>query len=269
MKIGFIGAGKMARALAAGMVHQKLAAPLDIFASARTDSSRDQFLSAFPNDKPRWTTDNLDVMAQSDVVVLAVKPQMFAVVLPPLADAARGKLIISVAAGLPLARLRGWLGADARLVRAMPNTPCLVGFGATAYAFGPDITEADEIVVRQILGATGLAVQVEEEQINAVTALSGSGPAYFFHILDGLIEGAVAQGLPVALARTLALQTALGSVKMMELTGEDPNVLAAQVKSPGGTTMAGCAVLESRGLHEMLLETVAAARQRADELGAA
>jgi pyrroline-5-carboxylate reductase len=267
MIIGFVGAGKMALALAQGLVKNGVVPAANLIAYARTDASRERFLNGFSDAiKPSWAKNALEAAKVADLVVLSVKPQQFAEVLPPLKEACAGKLVLSIAAGITLKTIESMLDSTSRIVRAMPNTPSLVGAGASAYAGGHRVTEADYLLIKKILSAVGHAVQVEESHMNAVTALSGSGPAYIFMVIEALIEAGVEQGLSVPLARTLAVQTVLGAAKMVEVTGEEPSKLADMVKSPGGTTVAGCAVLENGGLHALFTKAVAAAKVRADEL---
>lgn len=267
MKIGFIGAGKMARALATGLVQGGVAPAGSLLCSSRTEESGRAFLDLFPEPKPRWFADNAALVREIDLAVLALKPQQFAAALPPLRDAAPGRLFLSVAAGVSLAAIARDLGPGARLIRAMPNTPIQIGSGASVYAPGPGATAADLALVERILAASGLAWRVEESQIDAITALSGSGPAYVFHFLDALIRAAVNLGLPEKLARELALQTVLGSAQLAAQSPLAPLELAAQVKSPRGTTLAGCAVLEENdALNALMARCLAAARARAGAL---
>lgn len=265
MKIGFIGAGKMARALAGGLVHGQIAPAGEIACSSRTAESGRPFLDLLPG--THWQGDNIGLMRDSDLVILALKPQQFADTLPPLRDASAGKLILSLAAGITLAKIGGWLHPTARLVRAMPNTPMQIGRGASVYAAGPGATGADLALIERVLGSAGRAWRVEENQIDAATALSGSGPAYVFHFIDALMRAAVPLGLEEKLARELALQTVLGSAELAAQSPLAPLELAAQVKSPRGTTLAGCAVLEENdALNLLMARTLAAAKARAEAL---
>jgi pyrroline-5-carboxylate reductase len=265
MKIGFLGAGKMARALAAGLINGDIAKAGDIACSSRSAESSRAFVDLLPG--ARWIGENGELFRSSDLVVLALKPQQMAEALPPLRDASAGRLVLSLAAGVTLSRLASWLAPSARLVRAMPNTPMQIGCGASVYAAGPGATEADLALVHRVLTAAGQAWRVDEAQIDAVTALSGSGPAYVFHFLDALIQAAVGLGLGEELARPLALQTLLGSARLAAQSGLAPLELAAQVKSPGGTTLAGCAVLEKdNALADLMACCLAAAKARAEEL---
>ena len=265
MKIGFLGAGKMARALAAGLVRSGLVLPGEITVSSRTTDSSRAFVDFLPG--TRWIGENGELLRTADLVVLAIKPQQMAHALPLLRDASAGKLILSLAAGVSLAQLAGWLAPTARIVRAMPNTPMQIGRGASVYAAGANATAEDLDLVGRVLASAGSAWRVEEAQIDAITALSGSGPAYVFHFLDALIRGGVALGLDEKLARELALQTVLGSAELAAQSNLAPLELAAQVKSPRGTTLAGCAVLEENdALNELMVRCLAAAKARAEAL---
>jgi pyrroline-5-carboxylate reductase len=196
MIIGFIGAGVMARALGNGLVQGGGFSAKDLICSAPTVADGQPFLDQFPGS--RWTPSNREVVQASDLTILAVKPQVLAEAMAELKEISSGKLFLSIAAGVTLEKIRGWLAPTARVVRAMPNTPMQVGAGASVYAGGPNVTEADLALVHRILSAAGKAWPVEENQIDTVTALSGSGPAYVFHFMDALIRGAVALGLPEA-----------------------------------------------------------------------
>ena len=189
-----------------------------------------------------------------------------------LADAAEmaagaPRLVISIAAGVTLAALEAAVAENFRIIRAMPNTPALVGHGAAGYCLGSRATPADAATAQALLGAVGLAVQVPERLMDAVTGLSGSGPAYIYLIIEALADGGVRAGIPRADAARLAAQTVLGSAAMVLETGEHPAVLKDMVTSPGGTTLAGLAVLERHGVRSALIEAVTAAAGRAAELG--
>ncbi|MCE0497934.1 MAG: pyrroline-5-carboxylate reductase [Methylacidiphilales bacterium] len=265
MIVGFIGAGKMARALASGLVRGGVITAGRLICSSRTEKSGGPFLNLLPGAK--WTSDNEALVTESDLVILAIKPQVFSEVLPTLREGSAGKLFLSLAAGVTLEKIAGWLHSTARVVRAMPNTPMQIGAGASAYAGGAMVTEADYDLVQGILSAAGKAWRVEEEQMDAITALSGSGPAYVFHFIDALTKGGVALGLPEKLAYDLALQTVLGSAELAAGSKLAPLELAAQVKSPRGTTLAGCAVLEEHdALEKLMAKCLAAAKTRAEEL---
>ena len=265
MKIGFLGAGKMARALAGALVHNGVAQAGDLTCSSRTTESSRAFADFLPG--ARWIGENAELVRSSDLVILALKPQQMATALPLLREASAGRLILSLAAGITLAQLAAWLAPTARLVRAMPNMPLQVGRGASVYTAGPRATEADLALVDRVLAAGGKAWRVEEHQIDTITALSGSGPAYVFHFLDALIRAATALGLDEKLARELAAQTLLGSAELAAQSTLAPLELAAQVKSPGGTTLAGCAVLEENdALNQLMALCLAVAKARAEAL---
>ena len=265
MKIGFLGAGKMARALATGIVRGGVAAAGEITCSSRSMDSSRAFAEFLPG--TRWIGENVELVRSSDLVILAIKPQQMPEALPPLREAGSGKLILSLAAGVTLAQLASWLQPTARLVRAMPNVPMQIGQGASVFAAGPGATDADLALVDRVLASAGKAWRVEEKQIDTITALSGSGPAYVFHFLDALIRGAVALGLEEKLARELAIQTVLGSAELAAQSSLSPLDLAAQVKSPRGTTLAGCAVLEDHdALNDLMARCLAAAKARAEAL---
>jgi pyrroline-5-carboxylate reductase len=265
MIIGFLGAGVMARALGKGLVAGRVAPARDLLCSAPTAPEGRPFLDLLPGSG--WTADNTELVRRADLVILAIKPQVFPQALPALRAASAGKLFLSIAAGTSLEKIRGWLDSSARVVRAMPNTPMQIGLGASVYAGDTHVTEADYALVHRILSSAGKAWRVEESQIDAVTALSGSGPAYVFHFIDALLRGGIALGLPEELARGLALQTVLGSAQLAAQSPLVPLDLAEQVKSPRGTTLAGCAVLEENGaLNSLVARCLAAAKDRAEAL---
>lgn len=212
--------------------------------------------------------DNAAVAAAADIVFLSIKPQHMSEVLEGL----RGKLthrhlVISVAAGVPLSRMSEALGPGPRLVPVMPNTPCLVGQGAAGYCLGPGTTADDVAIVERLLSSVGRAYLLDERLLDAVTGLSGSGPAYVCVMIEALADGGVRVGLPRQVAQDLAVQTVLGTAAMILKTGEHPAVLKDQVASPGGTTIAGLAALEAGGLRSALIAAVEAATARLRELG--
>ena len=265
MTIGFIGAGVMARALGKGLVQGGIVPATDLICSAPTSQDGQPFLDLLRG--ARWTARNDEVVRESDLTILAVKPQVLPEAMATLSEISAGKLFLSIAAGVTLEKIGGWLHPTARVVRAMPNTPMQVGEGASVYAGGPNVTEADLALVHRILSAAGKAWRVEEKQIDTITALSGSGPAYVFHFMDALIRGAVALGLPEDLAKDLTIQTVLGSSQLAAQSKLSPLELATQVKSPKGTTLAGCAVLEENdALNQLMARCVEVARNRAEAL---
>jgi pyrroline-5-carboxylate reductase len=265
MIIGFIGAGVMARALGKGLVDGGIAPSKNLICSAPTRQEGQPFLDLFPGS--RWTADNAEVVRESDLVIIAVKPQVIADAMSMLREVSAGKLFLSIAAGVAIEKIQGWLHPTARVIRSMPNTPMQIGAGASVYAGGPNANEADLALAERVLSSAGKAWRVDEGQIDTVTALSGSGPAYVFHFIEALIRGGVALGLPEKLARDLAIQTVAGSAQLAAQSNFAPMELAAQVKSPKGTTLAGCAVLEDRdALNDLIAHCMAAAKSRAEAL---
>jgi len=209
----------------------------------------------------------ISALAGSDVILLCTKPHDVAAALKQAAACAeKPVLVISIAAGITLAALEAAAG-KMRVIRAMPNTPALVGKGAAAYCLGSTATRDDAATAARLLGAVGLAVEVPERLMDAVTGLSGSGPAYVYLVIEALADGGVRSGLPRADALKLAAQTVLGAATMVMETGEHPAVLKDMVTSPGGTTIAGLAELEGHGLRAALIDAVTAATRRAAELG--
>jgi len=265
-KIGFIGAGQMARALAAGFVRAKLALAEQILAADPSRPALEAFAAQVPG--ARILPDNAAVATEADLVWLAVKPQQVpAAIAEVRAALTPQKLVISIAAGVRLATLAEGLGKNVRLVRVMPNTPCLVGQSASGYSLGPRATEADAQLVGRLLTAVGLALPLEEKLLDAVTGLSGSGPAFVYLMIEALSDGGVRMGLPRDVSLALAAQTLRGAAQMVLETGEHPAVLKDRVTSPGGTTIAGLQVLEAGGLRGNLIAAVEAATRRSIELG--
>jgi pyrroline-5-carboxylate reductase len=214
------------------------------------------------------TADNARVAAQSEILVLAVKPQQMAGALTELRPhIAPGKLVVSVAAGVRLAQLAEGLADGVRLVRVMPNAPALVGCGASAYSLGPGAAPADAERVKKIIAGVGVTFEVDEKLLDAVTGLSGSGPAFVCVVIEALSDGGVRMGLPRAVATALAVQTVRGTAEMLAASGDHPAALKDRVASPGGTTIAGLAALETHGLRGALIAAVEAATRRSVELG--
>lgn len=262
--IGFIGAGQMARALASGFVTAGLVPGSRIVAADPFEAAKNEFKVAVAGS--RVADSNPQVAREADIVFLATKPQQLAAALADLQSEAAGKLVVSIAAGVTLKSLSERL-PQARLVRVMPNTPCLIGQSASGYCVGPRATADDGELVSQLLGAVGLAFAVEEKLLDAVTGLSGSGPAFVYVMIEALSDGGVRMGLPRDIALALAAQTVRGAAQMVLETGEHPGVLKDRVASPGGTTIAGLQSMESRGVRGALIEAVEAATRRSIELG--
>lgn len=263
-RFGFIGAGKMATALAHGLTAAKLTAGDRILAYDPFPAAAADFTTACGG---QIAHSNAAAALAADVVVLAVKPQQMAGVMHELHGKVDGKLIVSVAAGVTLATLASGLGSGARYIRVMPNTPCLVGRGASAFALGHGATPADAELTAQMLGAVGRAYRLEEKLLDAVTGLSGSGPAFVYVMIEALADGGVRMGLPRDVALGLAAQTVCGAATMVLETGLHPGVLKDQVTSPGGTTIAGLQALETGAVRGDLMAAVEAAARRSAELG--
>lgn len=264
-RIGLIGAGQMAQALAAGFVRAGLATPERIVAADPAPAVQERFRAAVPG--ARLLEGNPQVVENADVVFLATKPQVLPAVFEQLRGAPKtDKLFVSIAAGVTLARLAEGLGST-RIIRVMPNTPCLIGRSAAAYALGLGATPADADLVEQLLRSVGYAVRVEERLLDAVTGLSGSGPAFVYLMIEALADGGVRMGLPRDTALALAAHTVRGAAEMVLETGQHPSVLKDQVASPGGTTIAGLALLEERATRGALIAAVEAAARRSVELG--
>jgi pyrroline-5-carboxylate reductase len=268
VRVGFLGGGAMGEALAAGVL--AAGARREHVHAADPDPARrkqlEQALGIAAGD------DNASVVEASDVVVLAVKPGLVAGVLGALGGpgerALARPLWVSIAAGVPLAALAAALPAGARIVRAMPNTPALVRAGATAFVASSACSAADRALARTLFEAVGSAWEAPSEALlDAVTGLSGSGPAYVFVFLEALSDAGVRMGLPRDAATALAIQTVLGAAKLAQLTGRHPAALKDQVTSPGGTTIAGLERLEAHGFRAAVHEAVAAATRRSKELG--
>jgi pyrroline-5-carboxylate reductase len=265
-RVGFIGAGQMATALGEGFVRAGLVNPANLVAADPSPEACERFAKATGGTSGKC---NLEAAQGAEVLFLAVKPQQMATVAAELkGKIAQETLVISIAAGTRLATLEQGLGQNLRLVRVMPNTPCLVGQGASAYCLGGRATNEDGELVEQLLSAVGLAVAVEEKMLDAVTGLSGSGPAFVYVIIEALSDGGVRMGLPRAIAAALAAQTVLGAAQMVRTTGEHPGVLKDRVASPGGTTIAGPLALEQAGLRGGLMAAVEAATRRSIEMAA-
>ncbi len=264
MKIGFIGCGKMGAALARGVLSSGACAPGDVLACDRV---ADAAAALAADTGVRIAAGPRDVAAGSDVALLCVKPDDAPAALAEAAPKLAGKLLVSIAAGLTLAALQA-AAPGSRVVRVMPNTGALVRQGASAYAAGPGVTDADATAVAKIFSSVGLAFAVKESLLDAVTGLSGSGPAYVYLFIEALSDGGVQMGLPRDLATRLAVQTVAGAAAMVAGTAMHPALLREMVTSPGGTTIAGLAELERAGLRSGVIGAVRAATERSRELGA-
>ena len=282
MKLGFIGGGKMAAALIKGVLKSGLCAPADITVSDVHAPSAEKLRA---DTGVTVAASNAELVGASDAIVLAVKPgdalaAIQGVTTQQMESSMRwawqsgsagngGKLLISIVAGLSIATLEKAAGEKLRIIRVMPNTPALVLAGASAFATGTQATEEDAEIAQKIFGGVGIAVRVKESLLDAVTGLSGSGPAYVYTVIEALADGGVLMGLPRDLALQLAAKTVAGAAEMVLQTGLHPAVLRDQVASPGGTTIAGIEALEAGGLRAALIAAVRAATERSAALGAA
>jgi pyrroline-5-carboxylate reductase len=264
--IGFVGAGNMAEAMIRGLLRGEDFAPADVSASGPREERMRELREGYGIEA---TIDNR-VPAASQIVVLSVKPQILSRVLDEVADSiSPDALVISIAAGVPVTAIQSRLASGARVVRAMPNTPALVEAAATAIAGGEHARESDLDDAKRIFDAIGLTVILEESQLDAVTGLSGSGPAYVFLILEALSDAGVKVGLSRRTSQLLAAQTLLGSAKLLLETNEHPGRLKDMVTSPGGTAITGLHTLENGGVRTTLMNAVEAATRRSRELGEA
>jgi pyrroline-5-carboxylate reductase len=266
LRVGFIGAGNMAEALARGVLSAKLLRPDQLCATdpalARQALFRDLGIQVH--------AEAGEVLRDAEQIWLCVKPQQAVAVLSSLAAewSVERHVLISICAGLPIAKLAAPLPEGARIVRVMPNTPMLVGSGACGLSAGPTARPSDVETTRRLLDSCAVTTVVPEAQMDAVTAVSGSGPAYFFYLLEALIEGGIAEGLSAADARELAVQTCLGAAQLARESHEEVALLRQKVTSPGGTTQAALEVLEASGVKANWVAAVRRAAQRSRELGA-
>lgn len=262
MKIGFIGAGQMARALAKGFVSSGLVAASDIMAADCVPAAVDSFVDQIPGTVGATTA---ELVSSAEIAFLAVKPQHVASVAKEVSLSKR-TLLVSIAAGVTIAQLEA-LFRNRRIIRVMPNTPALVGKGASGFCVGADATPEDAKKVGELLAAVGVAAQLSENLLDGVTGLSGSGPAFVFQFIEALSDGAVRTGMPREVATRLAAQTVMGAAAMVLETEEHPAVLKDRVTSPGGTTIAGLHALEQSGFRAAAMDAVVAATERSKELG--
>src|SRR5438477_4980014 len=265
LKIGFLGAGKMALALAKGIVNAGLVRADGVLASDPVDAAR----AAFGKESGgRTTNNNTEVVNVTTVLVVAVQPDQVNGMLAEIKGQFSAKhLVISIAAGVPISRFEAALGSQARVVRVMPNTPALVGASASAFALGHSAQAEDGELARKIFSSVGLTFEMKESLLDAVTGLSGSGPAYAFLLIEALSDGGVAAGLSREVATRLAAQTLLGSARMVLETGLHPAALKDMVTSPGGTTIEGLHELERAGVRAALISAVRAATEKSKSLG--
>jgi pyrroline-5-carboxylate reductase len=265
LAVGFLGAGQMATALARGFLSAGKIIADRLIACDVLPVAAERFREQTGGRLGRSVE---EVLSACDIAFLAVKPQQMAGLLAEVANSAKEHhLFVSIAAGIPLATLESGLGTNARVIRVMPNTPCLIGHGACAFSLGTRAAPTDGEIVQELLSTVGLALSVPESQLDAVTGLSGSGPAYVYLVIEALSDGGVRMGLPRDTAVRLAAQTVLGAAQMVLSTGQHPGALKDAVASPGGTTIAGVHVLEQRAFRGALMDAVQAATERSRQLG--
>jgi pyrroline-5-carboxylate reductase len=262
-KIAFLGAGRLATAIVRGLLAKKVCAPADLACTSKSGVTAQKLAAATgiicEPDLPR-------LLGPADLVIVAFKPQSLAAADSRLAQLTAGKLVVSLMAGKQLARLAQTFPRARGLVRTMPNTPAAIGAGITPYCSSAPLPAADRAAVETLLGALGRFLPLEEKHFNAVTALVGSSPAYVFEFVAALRDGGIAAGLPRDVAAQLALETVLGSTKLIAATGAEPEALRDQVVSPHGTTQAGLQVLAARQFREVVQQAILAATRRAEEL---
>lgn len=264
LKIGFLGAGRMATALAQGLLNAGICRKDQLLAS---DVDRGQCERFEKETGIKTCVANDEIAVFGDVAILAVKPNHVDEVLASIRYPFGKKLLISIAAGVSLAGLEKGLDSKARVIRAMPNTPALVSAGATGYAGGKNATKEDMKTAETIFNSIGLSFALPEKMLDAVTGLSGSGPAYIFLVIEALSDGGVEMGLPRDVALKLAAQTVLGAAKLTLHTGKHPGELKDMVTSPGGTTIEGLHALENAGIRAAFMQAVKAATEKSKKLG--
>ncbi|MDX2216180.1 MAG: pyrroline-5-carboxylate reductase [Oculatellaceae cyanobacterium bins.114] len=262
-KFGVIGGGVMGEALLSRLVVQQIYAPREVLVSDPQPQRRDWLTQQYG---VQVTDDNQVILSTADVVLLAIKPQVFEAVVSGLTRSRTDQLVVSILAGVPLSKLEAAFPGQP-VIRAMPNTPATVGAGMTAIAPGQHATSDHLKTAETLFQAVGEVVQVPESLMDAVTGLSGSGPGYVAILIEALADGGVAAGLPRAIALQLAIQTVRGTAELVQQSNLHPAVLKDQVTSPGGTTIAGIAQLEEHGFRAALIAAVRAAAQRSEELG--
>lgn len=262
-KIAFLGAGNMAGAMVDGLLAKQVVPPGDIACYSASGTSA-QALAA--RTRIRQAANLNELTEDADLLVVAFKPQHLAAADPRLAELTRGKLVVSVLSGKRLGRLARSFPHARNVVRTMPNTPGRIGAGITAWCAHHPLADGDRAIVESLLSALGRFIEVDESMMDAVTAVSASGAGFVFEFAGALREAAVAAGLPPATATTLAIETLLGSARLLARTGEEPETLRNQVTSPNGTTLAGLRRLEAGNFRGLIRETVLAAQARAGEL---
>lgn len=262
MKLGVIGCGKMGRALVGGILNAEICPPDDVIVFDSYEEAADSMVKDLG---VRKADSNAEVIDSSEIILLCVKPQGFAEILQELGDSI-DRLLVSIAAGIQIDAIEQGCGGRHRVIRVMPNTPALVGRGASAYALGTTATEEDARATESLLKAVGYVCRVKEEDLDAVTALSGSGPAYVFLMIESLVAAGIKQGLSPEIAHDLALQTVAGAAELAIQSDESPSTLRENVTSPNGTTFAALESFRSNDFAGIVEKAVTAAAERSREL---
>ncbi len=262
-KVAFLGAGNLASAIIRGLLEKKVYAPAEIACTSKTNVTARKLADdtgiVFEPDLPL-------LLGPADIVVVAFKPQSLAVADPSLAELTRGKLVVSLLAGKKVATLARTFPHARNLVRTMPNTPSAIGAGVTSYASLSPLNSADRAALELLLDALGIHLEVDESQLDALTALGGSGPAFLFEYVAAMREAGIAAGLAPELAARVALETTLGAARLLARSGESPETLRNKVTSPNGSTFAGLQVLAARQFRDTIKETILTSARRAEEL---
>jgi len=266
MKLAVIGLGNMGQAILDGILKKDIINVEDITAADKK-FAKDIFAEKEKYPDLKFTADNSEAVKSSDYIILAVKPQIIDLVLEEIKDFVEGKNLISIAAGITIEHLEEFLGEKAKLTRIMPNTPALVAEGMSALSFSENVEQNEREFIKKIFKALGKIVEVKEDEMDAVTALSGSGPAFVYLFIEALSDAGVLKGLDRSTALKLAAQTVKGGAEMVLETGKHPGELKDMVTSPAGTTIAGVASLESDAFRSAVIKAVAAAEERSGELG--
>ncbi|MDD2447144.1 MAG: pyrroline-5-carboxylate reductase [Tissierellia bacterium] len=263
--IGFVGYGNMGYAMVNSIIREKLVPIENIIVSKETITEKDMLRN---KDNIKLTTDNIEVAKNADILVLAIKPNVFGTVLKQIKNSIKkDAIVISIAAGINLSYIKGNFGESIKIVRAMPNTPALVGQGMTGYALGSKLTVEELNNVEQIFNSFGRSQLVDENLLDGVTGIAGSSPAYVYMMIEALADGGVREGIPRSQAYTFAAQAVLGSAKMVLETSCNPAELKDNVCSPGGTTIEAVASLEKNGFRSALIEAVKVCAEKSRELG--
>jgi pyrroline-5-carboxylate reductase len=263
MSVGFIGAGRMAFAMIRGFINQKMVAPQQIIASDIDGGSRETIRQLGASVTPC----NKETATKSDILFLSVKPQVISSVLSEIKSVLSDRtLIISVAAGVEISTIQGVLGENVRVIRVMPNTPMLIGKGASGFARGPNVTDCDIRVAKGFLDSVGLSMETSESSLDAVTGVSGSGPSYALTLMEAMADGGVKMGLSRQVALTLAAQTVAGAAEMFLATRQHPALMRDEIVSPAGTTAHANHALEKGGFRNTVINAVEAATLRSIEL---